>query len=145
MVEELRLRKSVARGTLTPQREKIMFAIATPQTIPLITPGDDQPISLAFRAGAEGNPDDVSHCCIDILMPNGDVHVAHFNTRGSLIDVTFVEHKDDGPYGEPVTHDPDGKPYDATGTPGTDGYVRKDDEQGQTVPAADLQPAKEPA
>lgn len=113
-----------------------MFAIATPQTIPLITPGDDQPISLTFRAGADGAPDDVSHCCIDILMPNGDVHVAHFNTRGALIDVTFVEKV------EEETHDPDGKPYDGQGAPtpvltGTDGYVRQDDEQGQTAPAAD--------
>ncbi len=79
-----------------------MFAIATPQTIALTTPGQDgQPISLTFHTGTDAAPDDVSRCTIDVLMPNGDVHVVAFSTRGQLVDVTFVEYK------APAEADPD--------------------------------------
>ena len=70
-----------------------MFAIATPQTVMLTTPGDDGvPISLTFHTGTKDAPDDVSMVTIDVLMPNGDVHVATFNGRGGLVDVQFVEY-----------------------------------------------------
>ncbi len=73
-----------------------MFAIASPQTVPLTTPGEDgQPISLTFHTGTKSDPHDVSMSTIDVLMPNGDVHVLTFNTRGQLVDVTFVEHVDE--------------------------------------------------
>ena len=70
-----------------------MFAIAAPQTVTLITPGGDgQPISLTFHTGTDAAPDDVSRCVVDVLMPNGDVHVATFSVRGQLVDVQFIEY-----------------------------------------------------
>ena len=72
-----------------------MFAIASPQTFVLTVPGEDaQPVSLTFHTGTKEAPDDTSSCVIDVLMPNGDVHVVTFGTAGKLVDVQFVAHRE---------------------------------------------------
>lgn len=67
-----------------------MFAIHAPQSVTLITPGEDNLTVLNFRtAGA-----DTSRCLLELITPAGDVHRLTFNQRGRMVDQQFIR-KDD--------------------------------------------------
>lgn len=63
-----------------------MFAVQ-PQTVQAIVPGDDRGFSLTFRNDA----DDVAKSILEITLPDGERIILTFNTRGALIEQTFVE------------------------------------------------------
>lgn len=63
-----------------------MFAVQ-PQTVQCIIPGYDKGGSLIFRNDA----DDVAKSILEVHSADGDHLIFTFNTRGMLIEQTFVE------------------------------------------------------
>lgn len=64
-----------------------MFALHTPQSITLATPGEDGPFTLInFKT----NGADTSRCVMEVVTPEGDVHRLTFTTRGAMVDQQFI-------------------------------------------------------
>ena len=94
-----------------------MFAIASPQTVTLAgRPKDTPPISVVFHTDG----DEVSRCVMDVMLPNGDVHTAVFNTRGQMVAQSLAlaedaEAKDaEAKAAEGDDTDPNAKPTDGS-------------------------------
>jgi|GEM_PF-6613532 len=88
-----------------------MFAIASPQTVTLAGPKDTPPISVVFHTDG----DEVSRCVMDVMLPNGDVHTAVFNTRGQMVAQSLALAEDaEAKAAEGDDTDPNEKPVDGS-------------------------------
>jgi hypothetical protein len=131
-----------------------MFAIATPQTIklmetpwvdpaqPVAPPDEAKPAECAGTVSFEHAHDDVSQCRMTVRVGDKvwthDFAVNGANTGSAYEDEAIrkakveaakkaaEDAKVEAEKAKAPATDPDGKSYDATVTPGTDGYVRQE-------------------